>query len=183
MGARRYRVVRYEMRGHGATPSPDVEAAVTMDDLGADVVALMDELGIERAHHVGLSIGGMLASWMAQHHPERVDRLAIVCSSSYLPPAERWTERATTVRERGMGEIVDAVLANWFTPDFHDADTLADLRDRFLACDAEGYAQCCEAIASTDLRPGLGSISATTLVVAGADDDAAPPAMSEETAV
>lgn len=179
--ARRYRVVRYEIRGHGATPTPEATSEVTLDDLGADVVALMDELRIDRAHHVGLSIGGMLASWTAQHHPERVDRLVIACSSSVTEDPGPWRERAATVREHGIGAVVDAVLANWFTEAFDDAEAVADLRAAFLACDPEGYAQCCDAIATMDLRPGLGRIAAPTLVVAGAQDRATPVARSEET--
>lgn len=179
--ARRYRVVRYEHRGHGATATPAVEGPVTIDDLASDVVALMDSLGIARAHHVGLSLGGMLASWTAQHHPERVDRLVIACSSSFTESAQPWRERASTVRSTGLGAIVDAVLARWFTPDLDDAGARADLRERFLACDAEGYAQACDAIATMDLRPGLARITAPTLVVAGAADEATPASKAEET--
>ncbi|MGH8828513.1 MAG: alpha/beta fold hydrolase, partial [Jiangellaceae bacterium] len=79
----RYRVVRYDHRGHGRSPVPP--APYTVDDLGADLVALLDELGIVRAHHVGLSLGGIVAMWLAAHHPARVDRLALVCTGAHLP--------------------------------------------------------------------------------------------------
>ncbi|MGO1561099.1 Beta-ketoadipate enol-lactone hydrolase [Actinomycetales bacterium JB111] len=178
--ARRFRVVRYEHRGHGQSPTPEVPGPVTMDALGEDVVDLLDSLGVERAHVVGLSIGGMLANWLAQKHPERVDRVVIVCSAAHMPPAENWIGRAATVREQGLEAIVDPVLANWFTPSFDDAATRADMRERFLACDPEGYAQCCEAISTMDLRDGLGTIVAPTLVIAGRDDPSTPPEKSRE---
>src|SRR5699024_381298 len=140
-----YRVVRYELRGHGASASPSAERAATIDDLGGDVVRLMDALGIERAHQVGLSIGGMLARWLAARHPERVDRLAVLCSTAYLPPAGPWLDRAATVRADGMGAVVDAVMSRWFTENYTDEATRARMREAFLAVDPEGYAQCCEA--------------------------------------
>lgn len=172
--AERYRVVRYELRGHGASTSPASDGPASVDDLGADLVRLMDHLGIARAHHVGLSIGGMLALWMAEHHPDRVDSLAVLCSSAYLPPAEGWLARAATARAEGMGAIVDAVMARWFTQTYDDETTRAALQRTFLAVEPEGYAQCCEAIAGMDLRPGLAGITAPALVVAGRDDAAIP---------
>ncbi|MPV37639.1 bifunctional 3-oxoadipate enol-lactonase/4-carboxymuconolactone decarboxylase PcaDC [Georgenia subflava] len=189
---RRYRVVRYELPGHGgsATRAPGatipVEPATTgaggrtIADLGSGVLRLMDHLGVPAAHHVGLSVGGMVATWLAVHHPERVNRLALVCSSAHLPPAEKWLTRAAIVREQGMGAIWESVVAGWFTPAWHDPQRLARIRETFLAVEPEGYAQCCEAIASTDLRPGLGDITAPVLAVAGAEDRSTPPEMSEE---
>lgn len=179
---RRYRVVRYELRGHGASGTPETAGPATIADLGGDVVRLMDHLGIERAHQVGLSIGGMVAVWLAQEHPERVDRLAVVCSAPYLPPAQKWLDRAATVRAQGMGAIWDGVVAGWFTPGFVDAPAREAMHATFLAADPEGYAQCCEAISTMDLRPALGRITAPTLVVAGAADPATPPAMGQEIA-
>jgi 3-oxoadipate enol-lactonase / 4-carboxymuconolactone decarboxylase len=180
--ARRYRVVRYELRGHGRSGSPRAEGPVTIADLGADVLRLMDHLGIEAAHHVGLSIGGMVALWLAERHPERVDRVAVVCSAPYLPPAEGWLTRAATVRSEGMGAVVDAVMSRWFTQSFDDEARRAALRETFLAVDPEGYAQCCEAIAGMDLRPELPEVAAPVLLVAGDGDTATPPQLSAETA-
>jgi 3-oxoadipate enol-lactonase / 4-carboxymuconolactone decarboxylase len=180
---RRYRVVRYEFRGHGASTSPPGPAGgATITELGEDVVRLMDHLGVGRAHHVGLSLGGMVALWLAENRPERVSRVAVVCSAAFSPTAESWLERAATVRERGMGAIVDAVTARWFTETFTDEETRGRLRETFLAVDPEGYAQCCEAIAGMDLRPDLPRIAAPVLVLGGRQDTALPAAMSEEIA-
>ncbi|KAE8765453.1 4-carboxymuconolactone decarboxylase [Georgenia thermotolerans] len=177
---RRYRVVRYELRGHGRSASPRTDAPTTIADLGEDVVRLMDHLGIERAHQVGLSIGGMIALWLAEHRPERVHRVAVVCSAAYLPPAEKWLTRAATVREQGMGAIWDGVVAGWFTETFADDAVRERMRQTFLAVEPEGYAQCCEAIAGMDLRPDLARVAGPVLVLAGRQDPATPPSMGEE---
>jgi 3-oxoadipate enol-lactonase len=119
----------------------------------------------------------MVGMWLAAHHPDRVERLTLICTSAYLPPAEGWLQRAEAVRERGTASIVDGVVARWFTPAFptRHPDVVASLVDGFRAIPDEGYAGCCEAIAAMDLRPVLHRISAPTLVIAGAEDPAAPP--------
>ncbi|HEU0040891.1 MAG TPA: 3-oxoadipate enol-lactonase [Jiangellaceae bacterium] len=176
----RYRVVRYDHRGHGGSPVPP--GPYTVDDLGADLVALLDELGIVRAHHVGLSLGGIVAMWLAVHHPARVDRLALVCTGAHLPPAEAWLARAATVRARGMAAVAEAVADRWFTPAFATSARATDLRAGLRAVPVEGYAGCCEALAALDLRPQLFRIKAPTLVIAGRDDRATPTAYSDELA-
>jgi 3-oxoadipate enol-lactonase / 4-carboxymuconolactone decarboxylase len=127
---------------------------------------------------VGLSFGGGTGSTRAAPPPDRVDRLVLVATAAHLAPPEAWRERARTVREQGMGAIVDAVLGRWFTPAVA-AERVGPVRATFLATDPEGYAACCEAIAAMDLREAIGAIRAPTLVVAGADDPATPPALAE----
>ncbi|WP_293856456.1 3-oxoadipate enol-lactonase [uncultured Alsobacter sp.] len=175
--AGRYRVIRYDTRGHGRSTTGSGD--LTIERLALDAAALLGHLGIDRAHVVGLSLGGMTAQALAIHHPERVASLVLMATAPYLPPRENWETRAATVREKGMGAIVDAVLARWFTPAMAQTDpaALAHLRGRFLAVDPEGYAACCLAIAGMDLRPRLGDIAVRTLVVAGADDPVTTPAM------
>jgi 3-oxoadipate enol-lactonase len=171
----RFRTLRYDIRGHGASSVPDGPYSIA--DLGSDLVALLDGLGIERASLCGLSIGGMTSMWVAAHHPERVERLVLCCTSALLGPPEGWHLRAATVRAEGVEAVADAVLERWFTPGFAQAhpDVIADMRARLVATPAEGYAGCCEAIAAMDLTGDLPSISAPTLVLAGADDPATPP--------
>jgi 3-oxoadipate enol-lactonase/4-carboxymuconolactone decarboxylase len=172
----RYRVLRYDTRGHGR--SPVAEGAVTIETLAADLAGLLDALGIGRAHVVGLSLGGMTAQAFAAAYPDRVHGLVLMATSAYLPAG--WEERAATVQAHGMAAIVDAVMTRWFTPAFHGAPEAAALRQRFLANPAAGYAACCLAIGGMDLRPSNHSITAATLIIAGADDPATPPAMSED---
>jgi 3-oxoadipate enol-lactonase / 4-carboxymuconolactone decarboxylase len=173
--AEQFRVVRIEARGHGDSPASPRGAQIA--DLGADVLAVLDELGLGRVHLAGLSLGGMTAMWLAIHHPDRVGRLALLCTSAYLPPAQRWLDRAATVRADGMDAIADAVVAGWITPPLaaRDPALVARLRGMLTSVDAESYAQCCEAIAGLDLRADLARIAAPTLVVAGEDDLAIPP--------
>jgi 3-oxoadipate enol-lactonase len=148
-----------------------------MADLGGDVVALLDRLGIERASFCGLSIGGMTAIWLGAHAPERLERLAICSTQAQLPPAEQWTERAATVRAEGMAPVVDAALVRWFTPALHrdDEATVERFRRMLLDCPPEGYAGGCEALAAADLRAEAAQISVPTLVIGGEDDPVAPP--------
>ena len=168
--AERFRLLRYDLRGHGGSEVPPGPYALS--DLGHDLLALMDEVGIERAALCGLSIGGMISMWLAAHAPERVERLVLLCTSAYLGSA--YAERAATVRERGIEPIADAVIERWFTPGF-DPEVVARFRRMLVATPAEGYAACCEAIAGMDLRADLASVRAPTLVVAAADDPATPP--------
>lgn len=170
-----FRIVRFDLRGHGESPVPDGPYGIA--DLGGDAVALLDRLGAERAHLCGLSLGGMAAMWMAVHASERVDRLVLLCTSPLLPPASAWTERAATVRAHGTPAIADSVILRWVTPAFAERSPgiARRLRSMIAATPAEGYAACCEAIAGADLTGELGRIAAPTLVIAGADDPVAPP--------
>lgn len=172
----RFRVLRYDHRGHGGTPKA---GHCSIADLGTDVLHLMDLLGVDRAHHAGVSLGGMVALWLAEHAPERVDRLAMVCSSAHMPPAQGWLDRAAAVRRDGTGSVAAQVAARWFTPAFAGSERADELRRGLSAVPAEGYADCCEAIAAMDLRPDLASVRAPLLVVAGAQDPATPTAHAE----
>ena len=173
--AERFRVVRYDARGHGRSPVPPGPYA--LDDLVDDAVALLDRLDVERAHVVGLSLGGMTALRLAAREPHRVDRLAVLCTSALLGPASAWAERAELVRAQGTAAVAEAVVDRWFTPALRAADPGLVQRMRQMVADtpAEGYAACCAAIETMDLRADLPRIAAPTLAVAGADDPATPP--------
>ncbi len=175
--AARHRVVRFDHRGHGGSPVPP--GPYTIAELGGDVLALMDELGLARAAYVGLSIGGMVGQWLAINAPQRITATVLICTSAQLAPAAAWHERAAAVREAGTCAVIaDAVVGRWFTDEHRAAhpETVAAYRAMVAACDPEGYAGCCEAIAALDLRAGLASISVPTLVIAGAQDPAIPAA-------
>jgi len=175
--AERFRVVRIDTRGHGDSPAGPAGAECTLADLGRDVLEVLDEIGVERAHVAGLSLGGITALWLAIHHPQRVARLAVLCAGAHLPPAGGWHERAEAVRTGGMDAIADIPKRLWITAGLatRDPELLARLQAMQAAVDPESYAQCCEALAGTDLRADLGRVAAPTLLVAGADDPAAPP--------
>lgn len=174
--AEQFRVIRIDHRGHGnSAPSP-AGTACTLADLGADVIAVLDELGLDRVHLAGLSLGGMTGMWLAIHHPDRIKRLALLCTSAAMP-SDTYANRAQTVRAEGMGVVADGIVARWLTSDLaeRDSDLVAALQAMVVSIDAESYAQCCEAIATMDLRADLGRIAAPTIVLAGQQDSATPP--------
>ncbi|QKW14371.1 3-oxoadipate enol-lactonase [Verrucosispora sp. NA02020] len=180
--ATRFRVLRYDHLGHGASPAPP--GPYTIDLLGRKVLGLLDDLDVERVHYAGLSLGGMVGMWLAAYAPERIDRLALLCTSAALGPADGWRSRAATVRAGLLHTVTDAIVSRWFTPAFAAAhpDTVADYQDMLALTPPAGYAACCEAIAAMDLRPALASVRAPTLVVAAADDPATPPAHAADIA-
>lgn len=178
--ADRYRILRYDTRGHGKSATRDAPAEI--DDLAGDLLRLLDDLGIARIHGVGLSLGGMTMQALASSKPDRVASLTLMATAAHMPSEASWNERAATVRESGTQAIVEATLGRWFTPGFAERrpDVVDPIRAAFTACDAAGYAVCCGAIGRMDLRPLLSAITAPTLVVAGREDPATPPAMAEE---
>jgi 3-oxoadipate enol-lactonase len=178
--AGRFRVIRYDHRGHGRSPVP--AGAYAIEDLAADVLALLDRLGVDRAHVCGASMGGQVGMWLAAHAPQRVDRLVLCCTSPSFGPPEAWAERAKVVRTEGTGAVADTVVARWFTPTF--ASEHAEVVERFRAMIAstppEGYAGCCDAVREADLAGDLAAIRAPTLVIAGAEDPAVPGERTKE---
>ena len=174
--AERFRVVRCDRRGHGRTPVG--EGSTTLDDLGGDLIELLDALSLERVGFCGLSLGGLEGMWLAVHAPERIDRLALCCTAPVFPPREKWVDRAATVHAGGMRAIADAVLGGWFRPFFHDArpGVVARFREMLVSTPVEGYAACCGVLADADLSQRVGEIAAPTLVVTGSHDPTVPPA-------
>lgn len=177
--AERFRVVRYDRRGHGH--SPVASGSTTIDDLGRDLVELLDHLDLERVSFCGLSLGGVEGMWLAVNAPERVERLALCCTTSSFEPKQGWVDRAAAVRADGMGAIADAVIGRWFRPSFHDThpEVVERFRAMLVSTPPEGYAACCEALADVDLTSRLGEIVAPTLVVTGAEDPVVTPAAGE----
>ncbi len=172
--AEHYRVVTYDTRGHGESPAP--AGPYTVDDLVDDVVALLDRLGVQRAHVAGLSLGGMTAMRLAARHPGRVDRLALLATSA-KPDPQGFLDRAVQARSGGTAPLAPTVVGRWLTTAYAAArpDLVARLEAMVAGADDEGYASCCEAVGSFDARGDLARITAPTLVVSGAEDPALPP--------
>lgn len=173
--SRHHRVLRFDHLGHGGSPVPP--GPYRVDQLGRTVLRLLEELGIAKVSYAGVSLGGMIGMWLAAHHPSVVDRLALVCTSAYLPPAQGWLARASAVRAGGTVAVAEAVVARWFTDDFRRRrpDTVDAVRAAFEGISAEGYASSCEAIAAMDQRTAIRRVTAPTLVISGAEDPATPP--------
>lgn len=171
--ADRFRVLRYEHRGHGESDVP--RGPYSMEALARDALDLLDELGIERACWIGVSLGGMVGMWLAANAGERLDRLVLACTSARIPSPDAYRERAAVVREQGLEPVADAIVSRWFTP-----GAPLELPRRFrailVATPVEGYAGCCEALAGWDFRPELSRISVATLVIAGEHDESTPAA-------
>ena len=174
-----HQVLSFEPRGHGG--SEVTRGPYSIAELGGDLVALVDSLGLERMSYCGLSLGAMIGMWFAANSPERVDRLALCCTSARLGTPAMWSERAQRVRAGGTAGEVQASIERWFTAGFRAREPAAVARAAawLRATPAEGYAGCCEAIGAMDLRPALARITAPTLVVAGDQDAATPPEHAE----
>jgi 3-oxoadipate enol-lactonase len=175
----RLRVLRYDHRGHGGSEVP--AGPYRIEELGTDLLGLLDELGLDRVSLCGLSLGGMVAMWVAANAPDRIDRLALCCTAATVKGAV-YLERAAKVRAGGTASVAGEVLSRWFTPSFRDHAQTERAAGMLRATPDEGYAGCCEALAAMDLRDGLSRITAPTLVIAGANDLATPPAKAREIA-
>jgi 3-oxoadipate enol-lactonase len=179
--APRFRVVRMDVRGHGkseVTPRP-----YSLDQLADDARDVLDALGIDKAHWVGLSMGGMIGQAFALRHPTRLRRLVLAnTTSSYGAEGPKmWEARAKAVTEGGMAAIKDFAMARYFSDEFRarEAALVASVGDRFLATPAQGYIGCCDAIRGLDFTSRLGRIEAPTLVIAGEKDLGTPVSMSQ----
>jgi 3-oxoadipate enol-lactonase len=179
--AARFRVIRYDARGHGQSTLGD-KSQLEMADLARDAVAVLEAAGIERAHWCGLSLGGMTSMWAAVHHRERVTTVILSNTSAFLPPRENWDARIETALHQGMSALVDTILGRWFTPEFSQQhpEAIQPIRAMLLATDPRGYAACCTAIRDMDQRESLSAIRVPALVIAGARDPATPPEHGEQ---
>ena len=176
----RFRVLRYEPRGHGRSPVPS--APYQIADFVDDVVRLLDRHGVESAFFCGLSMGGMVGIALAAAFPDRVRGLVLCSTSALLGPPQAWIERAATVRASGTAAVAATVVSRWLTPGYaaEHPDVVARLQQMLVSTSDEGYAACCGAIERMDLRPALPRVSAPTLVLVGREDPLTPPTHAEE---
>ena len=174
-----YRCILIDHPGHG--DSPPADGPLTIESLADAVLTELVNLAVDRAHFVGLSLGAMIAMNVAARNPDRVDRLALLCTTAHFENQGPWTERAATVRASGMTAIAETVVGRWLTPAYAEAHR--DEVGRFVAMlentDPGSYARCGEAIGAMDQRDALPAIKAPTLVVAGTEDPATPPPHAE----
>lgn len=173
------RLIRYDTRGHGASEAPGGDYRI--DQLGIDLLAVLDAAQVQRATICGISLGGLTALWLAIHAPERVHRLVLANTGAVIGTLELWNHRIQAVRAQGMAPIVEGLLGRWFTPPFHESEParVDRFRRMLLAQDPVGYAGCAAAVRDADFRHDLGTISTPTLVIAGDRDIATPLALSE----
>src|SRR5216684_5218725 len=171
-----FRILRYDTRGHGqssVTPGP-----YSIEQLGKDVIALLDALQLDRVHFCGLSMGGMIGMWLGANAPERLNKLALCNTAAKIGTSEVWNARIEAVRKDGVKSVASAVIERWFSAAFREkapakvASTLKMLEES----NPEGYAACCAAVRDFDFRKQVGRIQIPVLVIAGAHDPSTPPA-------
>ncbi|MFF1640532.1 3-oxoadipate enol-lactonase [Streptomyces sp. NPDC058246] len=173
-----HRVIRWDLPGHGGSAADLIGPGATVADLADLVLALTDSLGVDRFAYAGVSLGGAVGLQLAVHHPERLDSLAVICSSAHFNGSKPWEERAETVRREGLAALAETANARWFTPGF----TVPELVEDHRTADPEAYAACCDALAAFDIRDRLETIGTPTLLIAGREDPATPPAHLREIA-
>jgi 3-oxoadipate enol-lactonase len=179
--AEHFQVLRYDMRGHGASEAPDGPYSIEM--LADDVRRLWDALGIERSYFAGLSVGGKIGLMLALRHPERLSGLVLCNTTSRIPPEGRpiWDERIAQVLAGGMESQLEATLRRWFTDGFRttDPETVEWITGLILATPPQGFIGCCGAIQGFDVMERLGGIDTPVLLLPGENDPGTLPAYSE----
>jgi len=179
--ATRYRLLRYDTRGHGGTDAP--AGAYSLRQLADDARGLLKALGIARTHWIGLSMGGMIGQTLALSTPEMLQSLSLCDTSSRIPAEAQplWDERIAVAETKGMDPHVEPTVARWFTPKFVESrpDVVNPVRDMIRRTSARGYAGCCHAIRALDLTDRLSAITLPTLIIVGAQDVGTPVAASK----
>jgi 3-oxoadipate enol-lactonase len=175
----RFRVVRYDRRGHGRSGVPP--GPYDMQRLGRDALAIMDALSLETVHWCGLSMGGMVGQWLGAHAPQRIGKLILSNTSSYYADKAPWDERIRIVTEKGIAAVAERLMTVWFSTGFRERDkaTVERMKAMLAATPVTGYVGCCAAIRDMDHRALLPAIKAPTLVIAGRHDPATPVEAAE----
>jgi len=172
----KYRILRFDTRGHGASTAPP--GPYSMEMLANDVVDLFDELGIRQAHLMGISMGGMIAQTLALKHPECVSSLILCDTTCAVPELMHpvWNERIQTVRNQGLSSVVDETMDRWLSPDFqsHCPATTEQIREMILSTPVPGFIGCAEAIKNFNVQSRLPKISVPALVMVGENDPGTP---------
>jgi 3-oxoadipate enol-lactonase len=177
----RYRVLRYDTRGHGGTGAP--EGPYSLELLAEDARALHQALGIERSVFIGLSMGSMIGQVLALTCPEMLQGLILCESSSRTAPEMKsvWDERIRVAQTQGMEAHVEPTIGRWFTPPFLEKrrDVVGSVRAMIRATEPTGYIGCIRAIKGLDLTDRLAAIRVPTLIMVGEEDPASPVASSQ----
>ncbi|MFO8089927.1 MAG: 3-oxoadipate enol-lactonase [Desulfatiglandaceae bacterium] len=174
-----FRVLRYDIRGHGGSDIPP--GPYTMEMLADDATALLDSLEIEKVHFCGLSMGGMIGQLLGARSPGRLISLILSSTSAYMPPPHLWNERIEAVRKGGMESVADATIDRWFTGKGRKQipERVKAIKDLILATPPEGFCACCEAIRDMDLRDVIPDITVPTMVIVGSLDPGTPVSAAE----
>ncbi|MHB1022936.1 MAG: 3-oxoadipate enol-lactonase [Acidobacteriaceae bacterium] len=172
--AQHFQLLRYDGRGHGKSSVPP--GPYCMDQLGSDVVALLDHLNIDRASFCGISMGGMVGQWLGVHAANRIHKLVLANTAAKIGTLEGWNERIETVRAHGLESVIPATLERWFTPAFrmHSPEIIEQTRQMLTSMNVEGYIASCAAVRDMDSRKVVSKIHASVLVISGTYDNITP---------
>jgi 3-oxoadipate enol-lactonase len=167
-----FRILRYDSRGHGNSPVGPTPYTICL--LASDVIALLDELRVIRAHFCGISMGGLVGQYLAVHHPDRVSSLVLSNTAARIGTREKWDGRIQEVRKSGIPGVLDEVLQGWFSASFRSVRSpiAESLAFALQATSTEGYIAMCHALRETDLRQIVERVIAPTLIIAGTEDRA-----------
>jgi len=177
--SKHFRVIRYDRRGHGQSGSP--KGPYSMERFGRDVLAILDELEIEKINWCGLSMGGMVGQWLGANAPDRIEKLILSNTNYNYADKEAWNDRIKFVQDKGLEQLVGPSMERWFTKGFRERapQSIAHMKEIFLTTNLAGYIACCEAIRDMDFTASNPRITAPTLVIVGEQDAATPPALGE----
>jgi 3-oxoadipate enol-lactonase len=172
--SKKYRVIRYDTRGHGKTSAPAYP--YTSEMLGRDAIALFDALKLNKVRFCGLSMGGMIGMWLGRHAPERIEKLVVCNTAAKFGLPEIWNQRVVGVRKQGMKSITPTVLERWFTKSFREKSPkeVERIEAMLHATPAAGYIGNCAAVRDVDQRWTITQIKVPTLVIGGKQDPATP---------
>ena len=175
--SKRFRVVRYDSRGHGGSVAGD--GPYSIEQLGQDALNILDVLGIETANYLGLSMGGMVGMWLLTHHGHRINRAVLANTGAFMGGPELWNMRIRTARSEGMNGLVNGTIERWFTREFQEKspEAVEKITQQLKSTPPLGYASSCAAIRDMDQREAIRSITRSVLVIVGTKDPATPPAM------
>lgn len=180
--SRRYRVLRYDTRGHGQTSAPS--GPYSLEQMADDLHGLLTGLGVAQTHFVGISMGGMIGQIFALKYPNMLLSLILCSTTSRYPTGVRtaWVDRIRTVEAKGMEPMVEPAIQRWFTPPFKERrqDIMDRVRTMIRSTPSQGYIGCCYAIPTIDVTDRLGEVRCPALIIAGDDDPGTPVSMAHE---
>lgn len=177
---KQFRILRYDKRGHGASSVPPPPYKI--EQLGQDVLGLLDGLQLDRVNFCGLSIGGLTGMWLGIYAPQRVRKLVLCNTGAHIGSLEMWNARIESVRKGGTKAIAPVAVERFFSPEFRARcpQAVATAQNTLSEVSTEGYIGCCSALRDADLRDRIAGIRVPTLIVAGNKDNATPPALGQE---
>jgi 3-oxoadipate enol-lactonase len=174
-----FHLLRYDHPGHGRSDS--LQHIPTIEDLGLDVLALIDELGLEKTNFCGLSLGGMVGMWLGAHAPQKFSRIVVSSTAAKIENPDLLRSRLKTIRSEGLSAISDSVITKWFTPEYIEKNPQKSSKAlaMFLTTKAEGYAALAETVCDLDLRDEIKRITIPFLIMYGHEDKATPPSWNK----